>query len=74
MLPVGLCEWKITVMFNKVLRTFEGQVLKIFSEHSASAQKLDDLYFSKQIKASQCGCWCGVDPVTIRACLQRLDL
>ena len=36
-LPIGLCEWKIstvrpilTIMFKKVLRTFEAEILKTF--------------------------------------------
>ena len=50
MIPVGMCEWKITnahtilaIMFKNVLGTFlRAEILKTFKpEHSASAPKLD---------------------------------
>ena len=47
-LPVGLCEWKITnvrptptIIFKNVFKTFENEILETFlKEHSALTQKI----------------------------------
>ena len=59
MLPVGLCEWKITnahpiltVMVKNVLITFEAEILKIFEKFSLSPKRVYSGY--KSLSRLQC--------------------